>query len=135
MQEEVKVDATDSGACAVVAYLHGNQLWVAGAGDCRAVLGQTVDGAEGADAIQPVRLTTDHNVEVEEEKARIEAAGGWVMAMYFEDGEEVPARSYKKKDKPWLGPGLRISRALGDIKVSRALLVSPCLAAASDDFL
>ena len=57
--------------------------------------------------------------------ARIEAAGGWVRAMFMEDGEEVPARSYKKKGKPWLGPGLRISRALGDTQAEMDGLIYP----------
>ncbi|KAL1514423.1 hypothetical protein AB1Y20_003524 [Prymnesium parvum] len=113
LQDEVVVDSSDSGACAVLAYFKGNELWVAGAGDCRAVLGREARG-EGGAGVEAVRLSTDHNVEIEEEKARIEAAGGWVMPMRVVDGEEVPARSYKKPGKPWLGPGLRISRALGD---------------------
>ena len=62
LQEEVKVNALDSGACAVVAFLRGSDMWIAGAGDCRAVLGQRDDSAENG--IAPLRLSNDHNVEV-----------------------------------------------------------------------
>jgi len=124
LQDEVKVNARDSGACALVAYLQGGDLWVAGAGDCRALLGQR-SSVEGSPLPTPVRLSNDHNVEVEEEKARIEGNGGWVMPMRLEEGEEVPARSYKRKGKPWLGPGLRISRALGDTQAEDDGLILP----------
>ena len=55
--EEVVVDATESGACALVALLRGSKLWVANAGDCRAVLGTSVDGS-----LAGVSLSTDHKV-------------------------------------------------------------------------
>ena len=44
MQPEPAVPARVSGACALVAYLVGESLTVAGAGDCRAVIASEADG-------------------------------------------------------------------------------------------
>jgi serine/threonine protein phosphatase PrpC len=61
-----------------------------------------------------VELTHDHKLENPEEKARIEAAGGWIkpseVEPYF-----APARVYKDKKNRKLGPGLTMSRSLGDL--------------------
>lgn len=50
----------------------GREVWLANAGDCRAVLCPAVPGAP------PQRLTVDHRAEEPSEQARIEAAGGLV---------------------------------------------------------
>ena len=58
-----------------------------------------------------VALTDDHKPDLPLEKARIEAKGGRVFAVEYDDGVDGPARV-------WLGhmdvPGLAMSRSLGD---------------------
>lgn len=52
----VDVDAEHSGACALVAYMRERTLWVAGAGDTRAVL-----GTRSAGMLAAIALSTDHS--------------------------------------------------------------------------
>ena len=65
--EEVEVDAADSGACAVCTLCHDGNLWVANAGDCRAVLGSVADSR-----ITAASLSADHKVDEPREQARQE---------------------------------------------------------------
>ena len=57
------------GACALVAVLKDDQLWVANAGDCRAVLG-SVDASQN-NAITTTLLSTEHNVKNATEQDRL----------------------------------------------------------------
>jgi len=59
-----------SGSCALVAVVGGGRMFLAHAGDSRAVL------CSGREA---VRLTEDHKPDAREERARIEGAGGSVV--------------------------------------------------------
>ena len=112
------VDATDSGACAVVVWMRGKELVVANAGDCRAVLGTRHDGQ-----LCSSPLSEDHKVNLPAEQARIEAAGGWVRPESGDADDFNPARLYEQKGKPWLGPGLCVARCLGDLKANRCGLI------------
>ena len=112
------VDAADSGACAIVVWMRGRELVVAGAGDCRAVLGTRHDKQ-----LVSVCLSTDHKVNLPVEQARIEAAGGWVRPETGDDDDFNPARLYEVEGKPWLGPGLCIARCLGDLKANKCGLI------------
>ena len=112
------VDATDSGACAVVVWMRGKELVVANAGDCRAVLGTRHDGQ-----LCSSPLSQDHKVNLPAEQARIEAAGGWVRPESGDADDFNPARLYEQKGKPWLGPGLCVARCLGDLKANRCGLI------------
>ena len=58
-----------AGCTAVVAVVKGNELWVANAGDSRAVL------CRGGQALA---LSEDHKPQSETERNRITAAGGFV---------------------------------------------------------
>ena len=112
------VDATDSGACAVVVWMRGKELVVANAGDCRAVLGTRHGGQ-----LCSSPLSEDHKVNLPAEQARIEAAGGWVRPESGDADDFNPARLYEQKGKPWLGPGLCVARCLGDLKANRCGLI------------
>ena len=105
-----EVPGTTSGAAAVAMVLRQGRVLLAHSGDCRAVMG--THDAEGK--LVSVELTHDHKLENPEEKARIEAAGGWIkpseVEPYF-----APARVYKDKKNRRLGPGLTMSRSLGDL--------------------
>lgn len=104
---EPDIPARESGACALVVHLANGVITVAGAGDCRAVL---------ATKAGPVALSVDHTVDLPAEKARIEAAGGWVMRARGSDaeGDFCPARVYDSSGQRPRGPGLTMSRVLGD---------------------
>jgi len=117
----IDVNALESGTCAVCAFMHLRELFVASVGDCRCVLGTRGEGEE----LQVIQLSTDHKVNLPGEQARIEAKGGYVRPGRVDpdDGEFVPARMYEVEGKPWLGPGLCVSRALGDLNALRSGLI------------
>jgi len=124
-KDPLTVDARESGACAVIPFLKGRDLWVGGVGDCRAVLGTRQDGV-----LLSVELTTDHKVDLPSEQQRIEASGGWVKpAEADEDGTFLPARLYRYKGVPGGpapkgGPGLCVARAFGDLTACSIGLIS-----------
>ena len=102
----------ESGAVAVAMVLRRGHALLAHAGDTRAILG--VLDEDSMAGVHAVDLTRDHKLELPEERARVEATGA-----YIRPGQEepyyLPARVYKHKDNPRAGPGLTMSRSLGDI--------------------
>lgn len=85
-------DYVQSGSTAVVAVKKGNMLYVANAGDSRAVV---------CKGTQALALSEDHKPILDKERARIEAAGGFlseIAGMYRVNGN------------------LNLSRAIGDLK-------------------
>lgn len=104
----VPKEAVHSGACAAVILAHGSRMWTANAGDCRAVMGVRRGGA-----LEAVRLSVDHKPDEPSEKARVTALGAHVSEGSDEPYE--PARLYRSKLRPRLGPGLAMSRCLGDL--------------------
>ena len=89
---------------------------------CRCILGARDPEAPGGVAVVP--LSQDHKVNLPVEQARIESKGGYVRPERVDpDGEFVPARMYEVQGKPWIGPGLCISRALGDLNALRCGLI------------
>lgn len=92
-----RMDHGDSGSCALVCCVRSDTLFVANAGDCRAVLcrnGQAID------------LSVDHKPELEQEQERIEAAGGWVE----QDDPSDIAR---------VNGNLGVARAIGDLSMKQ----------------
>lgn len=69
LQDPIRETGTDAGCTAVVALLMSDTLWVANAGDSRAVLsrGRVAE-----------RLSLDHNGKLSEERQRIQELGGFV---------------------------------------------------------
>ena len=66
------------------------------------------------------QLTTDHKCDSPIEKARIESLGGWVRPAEYEDGELVaPARMFEDQNNRMKGPGLAMSRCLGDLEAMK----------------
>ncbi|KAH8056940.1 protein serine/threonine phosphatase [Aureococcus anophagefferens] len=104
---EEKPPHVSSGTTAVVAVLRGNSLVVASVGDSRCVVA-TSDG----DDLSGISLTTDHDPSLPVEKARITAAGGYV----------VDGRVFLDADGTQLG--LAMSRSLGDRRLKAAGVVS-----------
>jgi serine/threonine protein phosphatase PrpC len=65
---------TEMGATAVVALILENRIWIANAGDARAVISHKSEGA--------VRLSFDHKPDVPSEKQRVQALGGSVFTLF-----------------------------------------------------
>lgn len=139
MLSDRTINSRFSGSTCVLATILGNQLTCANIGDSRVILGRrnTTDGT-----ICPVEVSRDHKPDCPDEKARIEAKGGRVFAITYEDGIDGPPRV-------WLSnmdvPGLAMSRSLGDTvghdagiistpEITNVLLTSEhdCLIMASD---
>ena len=107
------------GACVVCALLLGDDLYVASAGDCRAILDRdgdetwtwsracpaSPDAAQGPFAGGVVALSRDHRPSDAAEAARVTATGGRIFTLPGETEPRVAARSGKG--------GLRVTRALG----------------------
>lgn len=92
-----------SGTTLTIVAIRDDDLMMINIGDSRSVLG-------GVDQ-SILCSSTDHKASIEEEKLRIEAAGGRVICKTYEDGFVGPARVYLA-EKPL--PGLAMSRSIGD---------------------
>lgn len=111
-------DPLNSGATALVVLLRGHrELWVAYAGDCRAVVGVAVHDEAGQlepHKVEALDLNDEHKPDLEGELQRITAKGGHVRPAYKdEDGFDRPARLYSGPTAR--GPGLALSRSIGDV--------------------
>eukprot|EP01039_Chlorochromonas_danica_P008557 gene8557-9430_t len=104
---EASIETDFSGTTFTCAIIRGNKCTLCNVGDSRTSLGYR--NASGG--VSAVALTVDHKPDLPAEKARIEAKGGRVFAVEYDDGVDGPARV-------WLGhmdvPGLAMSRSLGD---------------------
>lgn len=105
---DTTIETDYSGTTFTCAVIRDNKITMANIGDSRTSLGYR--NAEGG--ITGINLTIDHKPDLPVEKARIEATGGRVFAVEYEDGVDGPPRV-------WLGhmdvPGLAMSRSLGDV--------------------
>jgi len=121
IEEEVIKDATIdtdfSGSTAILTVTIGTKIYVACIGDSRITGGVT--NASGG--IVPVEISHDHKPDDPEEKARINAKGGRVFAVKYDDGFDGPARVWLKDMDI---PGLAMSRALGDCVAKMAGVIS-----------
>lgn len=104
---EASIETDFSGTTFTCAIIRNNKCTLCNIGDSRTSIGfRNKDGGVSAES-----LTIDHKPDLPAEKARIEAKGGRVFAVEYDDGVDGPARV-------WLGhmdvPGLAMSRSLGD---------------------
>lgn len=103
------IETDFSGTTFTCAVIRGNKCTLANIGDSRTSLAFR---SKDSDAIIAVGLTEDHKPDLPAERARIEAKGGRVFAVEYDDGVDGPARV-------WLGhmdvPGLAMSRSLADV--------------------
>lgn len=104
---DMHIETDFSGTTFTCAVIRGNTCTCANIGDSRTTLAYRNE--EGG--ITAVALTIDHKPDLPAEKARIEAKGGRVFAVEYDDGVDGPPRV-------WLGhmdvPGLAMSRSLCD---------------------
>ncbi len=97
---KVSFNTQDQGCTALVACIHNNTLFVANAGDSRAVL---------CSAGKAIPLSTDHKPDRADEKKRIESLGGFVMNWGV----------------PRVNGQLAVSRALGDKRLNPYVIPDP----------
>lgn len=100
------IETDFSGTTFTCAVIRNNKCTLCNIGDSRTSIAYRSKNGVTAKA-----LTIDHKPDLPAEKARIEAKGGRVFAVEYDDGVDGPARV-------WLGhmdvPGLAMSRSLGD---------------------
>jgi len=61
-----------SGACSLLVFIAGRYIYVANAGDCRAMIGRRVTDENGHSAWKAIALSRDHTAETEETRLRNE---------------------------------------------------------------
>ncbi|CAM9699077.1 unnamed protein product, partial [Scytosiphon promiscuus] len=109
------INALFGGCTAVVALVRGPRVWVANAGDSRAlVAGRGRDGAVVARG-----LTRDQNPDSPGERERIEAMGGFVS-----DPEESGASARVWLDATRTLVGLAMARSIGDLAVKKVGVIA-----------
>lgn len=69
---EVQPQIASVGSCCLIGAISDNVLYVANLGDSRAVLGRRKSG-QASSPVVPERLSTDHNVGVEEVRKEVKA--------------------------------------------------------------
>ncbi len=129
--QKVIAESDRSGTCAVVALVREEMLVVAHCGDCRAVLFWNDSEAEGGLAVRA--LTEDHRPDRKDERARIEAAGGFVTLQSEPDlaalHRKTPAQlaelqrvsASSQRTLAQLVGNVQIARIMGSLAVSRSL--------------
>jgi serine/threonine protein phosphatase PrpC len=104
---ESSIETDFSGTTYTCAVIRDNKCTMANIGDSRT----SIAYKNSSGGYTAVNLTIDHKPDLPVEKARIEAKGGRVFAVEYDDGVDGPARV-------WLGhmdvPGLAMSRSLCD---------------------
>ena len=105
---EPSIETDFSGTTFTCAVIRGNRCTCANIGDSRTTIAYRTSHTTCC----AQELTKDHKPDLPAEKARIEAKGGRVFAVEYDDGVDGPMRV-------WLGnmdvPGLAMSRSLGDV--------------------
>jgi len=94
-----------SGTCVIAVLINEGHCFIINLGDSRAVIGSKQNNQKIA-----YQMSIDHKANREDEKNRIEASGGLVSS--DKAGAGGPARVNSKSED---GPGLAVSRSLGDL--------------------
>ena len=94
-----KHDCSISGVTITAAFLRGDELFVANAGDCRAVVGRKKRQEGGGHTVEAIDLTVDHRPDRHDEKNRIEQCGGRCEPVKLQNEEDFvgPVRSQIRK--------------------------------------
>lgn len=98
-----RFDCTLSGTTSTLLYVKNKKLYVAHAGDSRAVLARRVNNR-----IQAIELTRDHKPTLKDEMERIVKAGGEVKRLE----DDIPHRVFFRGKNY---PGIAMSRTVGDL--------------------
>jgi integrin-linked kinase-associated serine/threonine phosphatase 2C len=113
--QTVGVDMDFSGTTCVCVLAKGTTLYVANAGDSRAVLGRITPQNRFA-----VELTQDHRPHVKSERDRILKQGGLIRKISNTEGPVGPYRIWADED----GPGLGLTRCLGNFSGKKIGIIS-----------
>mmetsp|Transcript_2485 Transcript_2485/g.5317 ORF Transcript_2485/g.5317 Transcript_2485/m.5317 type:complete len:483 (+) Transcript_2485:47-1495(+) len=97
--------ATGTTATCVVYQREGLRVWVATAGDSKAVLFSPKHGV--------IAETSDHKAQRADERGRVESAGGRIVTEKYHDGYEAMRINIPEADFPGIG----MTRSLGDTSV------------------
>ena len=95
------------GCTAIAAFVYGDELFIANAGDCRGVLCRRTRNASGTASnagetvYASLAVSDDHTPDNEKERARVEASGGMIRWLYD---------SYRIGEV-----GMQVTRSLGDL--------------------
>jgi len=104
---DTAIETDFSGTTFTCAIIRNNHCTLCNIGDSRT----SIAFRNKTGGVSAINLTIDHKPDMPAEKARIEAKGGRVFAVEYDDGVDGPARV-------WLGhmdvPGLAMSRSLCD---------------------
>mmetsp|Transcript_19858 Transcript_19858/g.43442 ORF Transcript_19858/g.43442 Transcript_19858/m.43442 type:complete len:326 (-) Transcript_19858:294-1271(-) len=106
------IDCSRSGTTSTVALVYGNQLFVASAGDSRAVLGVVDDTEPSGERLRSEAMSIDHRPSRPSEKERLIEAGGRVEPRRAYNGNFIGEERLWLKDIQT--PGLMVSRSIGD---------------------
>ena len=117
--DEMIEDARYSGTTCTSVLMFGKKLYVASAGDCRAVLvrrapppADALPGAAPGQLCTVKQLTQDHTPARASEKQRILKAGGRIDSFRDKHGQaKGPLRIWQQKEN---APGLTTTRSFGD---------------------
>ena len=102
-----KHDCSISGVTITAAFLRGDELFVANAGDCRAVVGRKKRQEGGGHTVEAIDLTVDHRPDRHDEKNRIEQCGGRCEPVKLQNEEDFvgPVRKNSPTHSPLDFPG------------------------------
>jgi serine/threonine protein phosphatase PrpC len=103
-----------SGTTATLLSITPHTITIANVGDTEAVIGRIGTNSENQPTLQAHEITTSHRPDLDDERERVEAAGGVVEAQRNRDGSQGtgPIRIWLKDVRT---PGLMVSRSLGDV--------------------
>ena len=93
-----KHDCSISGVTITAAFLRGDELFVANAGDCRAVVGRKKRQEGGGHTVEAIDLTVDHRPDRHDEKNRIEQCGGRCEPVKLQNEEDFVGPVRKQPD-------------------------------------
>ena len=109
---ESEIDVSFSGAVVVACVLDGCDLWIANAGNARAVLGRKSRNKSGRVGLRMVELSIDHTPRRYDECQRIIRRGGRVEPFKTVEGVAIgPPRVWLSHQD---APGLQVTRAIGN---------------------
>ena len=109
---ESEIDVSFSGAVVVACVLDGCDLWVANAGNARAVLGRKSRSKDGRVGLRMVELSIDHTPRRHDECQRVIRRGGRVEPFKTAEGVAIgPPRVWLSHQD---APGLQVTRAVGN---------------------
>ncbi|GJP41194.1 hypothetical protein CLOM_g870 [Closterium sp. NIES-68] len=91
------------GACSVAALITPSAIWVANVGDCRAVLGQVRQVADGIEC-RAVQLSTDHNLSVPA-----------IREKYIAEHADMPDAVVERRGRFRVKGKVMVTKAFGDL--------------------